>query len=162
MSMNAYLAAIDVRALKQLKADPDSVVAFIEAIDDPPPHELYLHKMWHAIHYMLTGTAWSAAGPLGQAILGGEEVGPNLGYGPARILTPDKVRATSQALAGLSVAEFRGRFDPSQMETAGIYPNIWMRERDTILEELTAHFENLTSFYRSTASRGDGALLWMQ
>lgn len=162
MGMSAYLAAVDARTLQRLKSDPDSVIPFIEAIDDPPPHELRLHKMWQAIHYMLTGTAWNTAGPLGQAILGGEDIGPDVGYGSARILAPDRVHATSHALAKITVAEFRSRFNPSQMEAADIYPNIWIREKDTILEELTAHFENLTSFYRHTASRNDGALLWIQ
>ncbi|NUR82053.1 MAG: DUF1877 family protein [Terrabacter sp.] len=51
---------------------------------------LDLDKSWHGIHFLLTGTDWSAgdAGAAGGAILGGRPVGEDDGYGPARLLEP--------------------------------------------------------------------------
>jgi hypothetical protein len=162
MSMLAYLAMIDASVAATFRREADSILRFIENDQLLPPARLELHKMWQGLHFILTGTAWNNSGPLGQAILGGDDVGPNLGYGPARLRAPEQVRATSEALSTIAVADFRRRFDPSAMDAAGVYPGIWMRERDTILDELVPLFENLRAFYRNTATRHYGALLWMR
>jgi hypothetical protein len=163
MSMLASLASIDQRTLEGFQRHPSTIAAFIDKRDDTPPERLQLHKMWHALHYMLTGTVWSTEGPLGQAILGGKDIGPDVGYGPARVLAPEQVRASSEALAKVSVADFRSRFAPSTMEAADIYPSgIWVREKDTILDELTPLFENLAAFYRHAAARKNSVLLWIR
>jgi hypothetical protein len=130
--------------------------------DADPQRELRLRKMWHALHFLLTGTAWDNQGPVGQAIIGGEDIGPDIGYGPARILSPEDVKATAVALGAITNDQFRSRFAPTEMEAVDIYPsNIWVREKDTILGELAPLFQALVQFYRDAAARGDGMLLWM-
>lgn len=162
MSMNGSLASIDAAELAGLQRDPQTTEFFIEDRFTNPRRELHLHKMWHALHFLLTGTAWDNNGPLGQALLGGEDIGPNMGYGPARLLLPDEVSSTAAALAKISTEEFRSRFAPSTMEAADIYPSvIWVREQDTVLDELTPLFEELAAFYSDAARRGDSILLWM-
>lgn len=49
---------------------------------------LRLEKSWHVLHYVLSGSAEVVTSPLSQALLGGREVGNDVGYGPARILEP--------------------------------------------------------------------------
>ena len=65
--------------------------------DEPGEDGLNLEKSWHVLHYLLTGKAEEAPGPLGNAILGGTEIGGDLGYGPARFLTPQQVREVAVA-----------------------------------------------------------------
>jgi hypothetical protein len=161
MSMNAYLAALTAQRIEEFRRDPDSLVEFLEELDQSE-NELRLRKMWQATHFMMTGTAWNTSGPLGQAIMGGEDIGPDIGYGPARFLTPPQVQETAQALAKLSMADFRKGFAPEVMEREDIYPSsIWVREKDTVVVELAQLFEDLVSFYRGAASRNDAVLLWM-
>lgn len=162
MSMNAYLAAIDARTLAEFQRDPDGIADYLEDLEEAGGSELRLRKMWQALHFMLTGTAWEIEGPLGQALLGGEDIGPDIGYGPARILMPSDVLEISNALSKISVAEFRARFAPERMEAEDIYPTmIWVREKDTVIDELTSLFEALKAFYQAAASRKNGLVLWM-
>lgn len=43
---------------------------------DPP---LSLNKAWHAVHFVLAHTQFEPTAPPGNAVLGGREVGPDLG-----------------------------------------------------------------------------------
>jgi uncharacterized protein DUF1877 len=49
--------------------------------DGPTEEGLSLEKSWHALHYLLTGTAEQAPPPLGNVIMGGEEIGEDRDYG---------------------------------------------------------------------------------
>ena len=62
----------------------------------PPP--MSLEKMWLALHHLLTGEFRAVASPLSRAILGGKEIGEDVGDGPARYLWADEVREISSAL----------------------------------------------------------------
>jgi hypothetical protein len=160
MSMNAYLSAVDAETLEKLRRNGDAIARHLEAQEGV--NELRLFKMWQALHFMLTGTDWDTEGELGQCILGGEDVGPDIGYGPARVLAPAQVEAISNALSKISVESFQARFAPEQMEAMDIYPSvIWVREKDAILVELTELFERLVEVYRMAAARRDGMILWM-
>jgi hypothetical protein len=63
----------------------------IEALADGP-RALRLEKSCQAIHFLLNGDPWSSAGPYGKVILGGQHIGQDSGYGPAKLLTPTEVR----------------------------------------------------------------------
>src|SRR5262245_28760066 len=82
--MRATLAA-DAAALATLPA--------VEAADLGPA--LDIEKTWHAIHFLVVGDAWEvrAQEPATLCILGGEELGDDGGYGPARLHGPAAVAA---------------------------------------------------------------------
>ncbi|RKE11437.1 uncharacterized protein DUF1877 [Catellatospora citrea] len=121
-----------------------------------PEPELDLGKSWHGVHYLLTGTAWDISQGAGEAVLGGEEIGEDGGYGPARLFTPEAVRAVAAALDALDVDALRARFDPQAMTALDIYPNLWAEmEFDYLAQNLT----DLHRFYRSAADDGQAILL---
>src|SRR5262245_43187400 len=62
---------------------------------------LDIHKSWHGLHWLLCQSAWDGPEPLKHAVLGGQEIGEDLGYGPARLVDGAKVRAVAEALAGI-------------------------------------------------------------
>ncbi len=162
MGMVGCFAALDREAIARLKSDPDQVEAFLhpDGGDGEPPHYLDVDKAWHGIHFLLTGTADGGAAPLCWTVLGGEEIGDDVGYGPARILQPDQVRKIAQAL--LDEESFKARFAPEAMEAAQVYPDIiWVRDGNDALEYLVENYRGLVAFYRSAADRGDGAILWL-
>jgi len=165
MSMIGWLAAVDERAQEELRRDPDRFRDRLDWWDETGnrlPHMISLGKMWQALHFMLTGVPWAGEGPLSHAVMSGEAVGIDFGYGPVGFLKPTLVRAVSAALADLDVEVFKSRFSPAAMEAEMIYPNgIWERDKARLPDELVHYFKLLGTFYRDAASRGDGVLLWI-
>lgn len=162
MGMVGCFAAVDPDTLQRLRNDPSLIDAYLHPDDGDgdPPHYIDVDKGWHGIHYLLTGRSDAGAEPLSWAVLGGEEIGDEIGYGPARFMAPEHVRSVAGSLPADTV--FRSRFDPPAMEKAGIYPEaIWVRDGDGALDYLVENYRGLIAFYKSAAERGDGAILWL-
>src|SRR5262245_1240188 len=104
MGMIGCFAAVSEDTLTRLRLQPETIADFLypEDGEGEPPNSLDVDKSWHGIHYVLTGEADGGKEPWSLAVLGGEEIGDDLGYGPARFLTPTQVAAVSQALSSLS------------------------------------------------------------
>jgi hypothetical protein len=118
---------------------------------------LDLEKSWHVLHYLLTGSASEAPAPLGNAILGGSEIGDDLGYGPSRFLTPEQVREVSSALSSISKEDLANRFDLEAMMAANIYP---VRD-ESELGLAQEYFGELSRFYAAAAAAGNAMLLYL-
>jgi len=163
MGMVGYIAPVSAATLEELRRDPESVEDYLypDGGDGAPPNQVDVDKAWHGLHYLLTGRAEGGAEPLAWALLGGEEIGPELGYGPARYLTPPQVAAVAAALSDLDDQALARRFDADDMDAQDIYPDIWARDGREALEYLLAHFAPLAGAYRGAADRGDAMLLWM-
>ncbi len=154
---------LSAEELAGVLADPTAVDTLLygDRDDDEaemPEPELDLDKSWHGIHYLLTGTAWQIGEGAGAAILGGDEIGQDGGYGPARLLDPDTGRAIATALDALDVETLRTRFDPDAMTAADIYPDIWTNGTDEF-DYLMSHFTELRRFYHAAAVNGQAVLL---
>ncbi len=144
---------------------------------------LDLDKSWHLLHFLLTGDPWGGEPPLKDAIIGGTEIGPDLGSGPAHVLTPVEVGGVASALAVVREADLRSRFRPEALEKAKIYPGLWMptpppaprglfrrraaaapddakhaRDLADFLDFAMANFRALTSFYVAASRDGDAML----
>jgi hypothetical protein len=115
-----------------------------------------LDKAWHGVHYLLCGQVEPGAAISSQVVIGGTEVGEDLGYGPARYFEADKVRAIANELGRATLeAEMIARFDPVKMTTFGIYPGGWKAgDVDWLMEE----FRRLRQFY-ADASAGNLAVV---
>lgn len=118
---------------------------------------LSLEKSWHCLHYLLTGTAWQTDSVLGKAILGGVEIGPDIGYGPARYLEPDEVKKVAKALKTLSKKDLTSRFNLEAMKAAKVYA---CRDQGE-LELAQVYLTRVCSYYEETAARGDAMLLYL-
>ena len=127
-------------------------------VDDGPTEDgLNLEKSWHVLHYLLTGKAEEAPPPVGNAILGGQEIGGDLGYGPARFLTPQQVREVATALKAISKDDLRKRFDLKAMMAAKIYP---VRDHSE-LRLAQDYFARVSPYYAEAAAAGNAMLLWI-
>jgi Domain of unknown function (DUF1877) len=95
--------------------------------------------------------------------LGGTEVGEDVGFGPARYLTPEEVKEVAAALRNVSKEDLVQRYVPSAFEEANIYPaaGIWEAESDLALEYLLRAFEKMLAFYEAVAAQGDAVLLFI-
>lgn len=165
--MIAYLQQISASLVTAIEADPGLLEELIDGATDTPEGSelsetaaaaLEIGKDWHGIHYLLTGQAWESPGVLGQVVLGGQEVGEDLGYGAARILSPEQVTTVAQALRELSPAELAAKFDPNALNEADIYPGNW-EEMDRA--GLAESYQRIGAYYDDAAAQGHGMLLYL-
>lgn len=162
MSMIGNFLAIRPDQLAALIAEPESMESLLYPEDGAEQaNHLDIDKAWHAIHYTLNGSTWEGEGPLSMVILGGEEIGDDVGYGPARYLSPIQVSAVAEALAVVTPQVFIANFNPTALDAAEIYPQIWERDGGEGLEYVLRYYNQLSSFYQSAAERGDAALIYL-
>ncbi|WP_067502290.1 YfbM family protein [Actinoplanes sp. TFC3] len=128
-------------------------------LDNLPEPELDLDKAWHGIHFLLTGSEWDTTSGAGEAVLGGQPIGADGGYGPARLVEPATVRTIAAGLDAWDIEALRSRFDPAAMTAAGVYPNVWDGGMEEFDSYLWPHFEALRRFYRTAAEQGHGVLV---
>ncbi len=118
---------------------------------------LGLEKSWHSLHYLLTGSAGETNSTLRKTILGGKELGPDIGYGPARFLEPPEVKEIAVALKKVSEVELATRFDLPAMVAANVYAC-----RDESELKLAQHyFTQVVRYYSEAAHRGHAMLLYL-
>ena len=124
------------------------------------PTVLDLHKSWHCLHFLFTGKVEGSDGsPLGDAILGGTEIGgetADTGYGPPRALSPAQVKSVAAALDIFPIEQKARSFDATAADQAGVY--VAQHEK----QELQQYFAQLRSFYADAASKGNAVLLWIE
>jgi Domain of unknown function (DUF1877) len=143
------LAKLMAQRLQELKAHFPS---------QPPPSggsaqpskkagaSLSIDKAWHGVHYLLCGKAEPGSDLASQAIMGGTEVGEDLGYGPARYFDANEVAAIARELSRPNLeAEMDARWDPDKMESLGIYPGQFIATEDR--QWLMDSFRKLRQFY---------------
>jgi hypothetical protein len=118
--------------------------------------DITLEKAWHGVHYLLCGKAVPGADLASQAIMGGTDVGEDLGYGPARYFEPNKVAAIALELSRPSLeAEMMARWDPDQMTQLGIYPAVFEPDDE---EWLMDEFRKLRRFYVEASASNQAVL----
>ncbi len=122
---------------------------------EPDEEGLSLEKSWHSLHYLLTGVTGEAPPPLGNAILGGTPIGNDIGYGPARFLTPEQVREVAAALSDLKIEQLAQRFDAISSA------NIYACPDEDEFEDVRHYFQQIVRYYADAAARGNAMVLWV-
>ena len=107
--------------------------------------DISLDKAWHGVHYLLCGKPEPGTDLASQAVMGGTEVGDDLGYGPARYFDVDEVAAIARELSRPNLeAEMMARWDRDKMVQLGIYPAGFEPDDD---KWLMGAFRKLRQFY---------------
>lgn len=121
--------------------------------------EVDLDKAWHGIHYLLTGSAEPNGTLASKVIMGGTDIGPDQGYGPAQLLMPDEVKAIAQLLERTTPDMLRKRFKPKEMTRLDIYPGvIWERDGEQALGYVLDKYKRLVAFYKRAADRAQAVV----
>lgn len=128
--------------------------------DEPLKEHLDVEKAWHGIHFLLTGEVLDKKGILGNVIMGGNEIGEDFGYGPARYLNPLEVKETSDALALIQESDLKTKFNPSEFTQKEIYPFSAECSIED-LEYILSHFRKLKEFYKNCAENGKAMLIYL-
>ena len=145
----------DPETARRIALDPELLDELLES--ESAQECVDLDKAWHGVHWLLTGSAEESSGPASDAILGGEPVGEDLGYGPARLLGADAVAAVAGVLQGLDLDSLSSRFDPARMQQAEVYPDIW-DEHGVFEDYLRPALEDLREFYSSAAAAHEAVI----
>jgi Domain of unknown function (DUF1877) len=156
MGMRLSLAAVQADTPRRLEGDAG---ALFRLLTEEGEGHLHLDKEWHGIHFLLTGESCTSAHPLAIAIFGSEDIGEDLSYGPARLLSVDQVHEVASALSKVAAQELRHRYNPKSMTEAKVYPEVWEREGDDALEWLMAGLALLTKFYSEASSQNRAVVL---
>ncbi len=158
MSMIGHFKQISPQLLDEIIKDPSSLESIIYT-DEEDPNELNIDKAWHGIHYLLTGSAWEGEPPLVNVIMGGTEIGDDLGYGAARYLTVNQVKEATEALLKISEEELKTRFNPEEMNKLEIYPPInWIEEE---FDYLLGYYEELVAYYKDADEKRNAMLIYI-
>lgn len=165
MGMTASFVAVSPAELEAFQRDATDLQdfffgAFERGDAEETSRAVDIDKSWAAIHFMLTGTAWGGEPPESLPILGGTEIGEDMGYGPLRFLTPAEVVAANGVLAALPSAELKKRFIPAKLEEAEVYPTgIWLDEGEEGFDYIEHYYDQLRAFYAFAAKSGQAVLL---
>lgn len=128
---------------------------------------LDLDKSWHILHYLMTGhSGFEATNEPGDGLLGGDEIGPDLGYGPARLLDVTGTRRFADFLRTQNVAALDSRIRYAEMMRLQIYGMPGgagdVTEFESQIRELVVnYFPLLNDYVLAMAAKGDGLLIWI-
>lgn len=162
MGMVMQFRRADVATVERLRTGgSDAFVAFIAPEDEydtlVPEQLVDIDKAWHAIHFLLTGTIGHPVMPAG-ALMAGEPVSDELGYGPARLLNPVEVRQFHAVLASKPDDFVEKTLDFDALHEAKVYPAIWDRRDPEHIGYVSYHFGTLRVFFAGAAQAGDAVV----
>jgi hypothetical protein len=160
MSIEIELTAVDPSRTDRVESDFLVPGNWFASLRDAP--SCNLHKAWHAIHFLLTGSAEEAPLPEGYLLDGGRELGepdPEEMEAQPRLLSPEEVKAFAEVVRPLDEQELRRRFDHAAMLDADVY-SIGPEEEEEF--EFVAQFlEELRTFVTEADEAGHGAVVTM-
>jgi hypothetical protein len=103
-------------------------------------------KAWHAIHFLLTGTAEPTDNLLGFLCSGGTSIkDTDVGFGPPRTYTSTQVAAIFAELTALDRDKLHSRYKPKEMDEQDVYSPHWEEDGEEGFEYVWGHFERLLS-----------------
>jgi hypothetical protein len=158
MGMTGHLVAVTDGEIAALLADPESV---LELLDDESEERarLDLERTWHAIHFLLNGSAWEGDPPLGFLVVGGRPIGDiDVGYGPARAFDASEIRTLATELGDIDWPTLWRYWDPDDARDADVYT---MGKLPPALarDYVAPYYAALVEFVTALAARGLGALV---
>ncbi|MBT9466690.1 YfbM family protein [Hydrogenophaga sp.] len=120
-----------------------------------------LDQAWHILHYLFTGGAEEGKWPAAFIMSGGQEVGPDLGYGAPRLLTSEQSSEVAAFLNAQTLQSLDDAYSTQGIEAAQIY---WQAssdpaERQRELGELWGVVQELRIFIGHFAQTGNSALV---
>jgi hypothetical protein len=131
----------------------------------PFERALDLEKSWHILHYLFTGHIDGSKAP-GDALLTGEELGDDLGYGPARLHDEKETQNFARFLSPLDAARLQERVNYREMSRMGVYsmpmgPGSDAEYEAELRADVASYFPQLREYVVKMADRRCGLLIWL-
>lgn len=115
-----------------------------------------LDKTWHALHFLLSGTADEGSEP-SQFLLGGTQLEEASDH--CKLHAHVAVEAFSRVLDAVDDAELLARLDRQRMRELDIYPGHWGEQETFDREFLLQHLTPLRAFIARQAKEGHAVLV---
>src|SRR5712692_2955534 len=161
MEMIGNLRPASDAEIAQLLASPSDVTRFLYGAGADGRERVVLNKAWHAIHFVLTGSRLGGDEPLNFLVAEGTPVGEvDVGYGPARVLRSQQVRALATALAALEPEDVAARVDLRQFDAELIYPGNWQRN-GMGFDYVVGSYRDMRNLIVRLADQGLGLVLYI-
>jgi hypothetical protein len=152
------LTESEYSGLRAKKLEVEEVL-FPDGVENPFEGRVDLDKNWHILHYLLTGDVNPSNSALGSAILGGEEIGEDLGYGPARLLLPNRVAEISTALSDIDIAINYESIDREDPNISELYCTFEFFDGEK--EYLVKLFKEMSSMYAEASNTNSAVIAYL-
>jgi hypothetical protein len=168
MRMLYQLQALTPRQVEALLADPDLAeeIAFTEAgeqneaiFGEPLAARLGLDQAWDILRVLLAGMESESADPSPNALLGGEAMGEDVGYGPARLRTAAETEQLARFLRSVELDQLLSRVNYAEMAMREIHH--FPQTEDALREEISANYPMLRDYVSRAADAKQGLLVWL-
>ena len=157
MSMIGYFRMVSPAVPAMIAGYDDQQIAdFLFAPSEEPGAVCEIGKSWAALDVMLIA---ELGGPT-SAILDGSPVGPDLGHGPTRFLTPDQVSEAAATLSALEASALLLRYDADALNRQRVYPGAWTDSAAT-RQWLEQSFQAVSDVFARCAEQRLAMLLWL-
>lgn len=165
MSMLCSVLGVSPEQIKAVRAQPSFAAEIAMAVlgegdanqfgtlEEP----LDLQKSWHVLHYLFTGSAYDTTSP-GAALLSGEELGDDLGYGPVRLHREEATAKFARFLQGEDIESLLTQINITEMAEADLYS---VGDEAGVREEVGYYFPLLKDYVVRVAQKRGGLLIWL-
>jgi hypothetical protein len=131
----------------------------------PCEQALNLEKSWHMLHYLATGHTDVSNAP-GDALLTGEPLGEDAGYGPARLHDVTATRQFGRFLETLDLVQLQARVNYREMTRLGVYsmpmgPGSDAEHERELRTEVAHYFPLLRDYVANMSEKQGGLLIWV-
>lgn len=159
MSMIGNYLLVEETTINEIKSGKIDISKLLYETEHNDGDYLDIDKSWHTIHYMLCGHEYEGEPPFFNVVLGGTIINDDdVGYGPARHLTPIEIKEAFDAIKDISEEEFRSRFDCNKFEDEDIYPQF---DSDEDFEYVWSYFEEVKKFFEQAVINKKHMLLYI-
>jgi len=123
--------------------------------DDFEDNALSLDRIWHLLHYLITGEEEGEKYPLAFAIRVGHFLHES--WSEMSWIAPNEVRDVAEALAVLSEEDLRKRGGEDSMSKVNIYKYPGALSEDDFIDVLM-EFNRLKGYYKDASEKGNAML----
>jgi hypothetical protein len=161
MGMVLYLRRASAPDIDRMRATPDQLGDFVYGDGEPNSDLVDFDKAWHALHYLLTGSADATKSPLSLLLGDWETFGQDEnGFGGGWIAPPKALQAFNAALSRITDVDLRARYDPAAMHAEDVYlSDVFVDEGPEALDYLLQSLPELRRFAARCADTNAGAII---
>ncbi|HHC24371.1 MAG TPA: DUF1877 family protein [Desulfobacterales bacterium] len=149
---------------EKIRQNPDLTASLFYISPEIVRDDVYsIEKAWDNLHLLLTGEYTGiycdnpGETPLEKAIMGGEEIGEALDYGPPRWLTPSEVVEILNVLSEISEKDLAKRVNDAFLAMTDLS---YRNEKD-VISYLTWAFTTMRDYYKLAADNAQGMLIML-
>jgi hypothetical protein len=135
------------------------------AVLAPFEQAICLENSWHVLHYLFTGHIVPADSP-GDLLMTGEDLGEDVGYGPARLHDEVATKEFGRFIGTQDVPRLQSRVDLKAMADLGVYgtpfgPDLDPRYETALRTNAEFYFLRLRDYVSAMVNKGNGLLVWL-